>query len=103
MREGAKLPMVDPWPAAPYSVLVCHRQRAPYCQVWPVHFEQPLRPIPVPLAGANPDLTLSLQPMIEAAYACGRYYRSIDYTRPLRPPLSAAEQSWLTQRLLASP
>lgn len=102
VRGGSKLPMVDPWPASPYSVLVCRRQRAPYCQVWPVHFQQPLPPIPVPLAGSDPDVMLPLQPMIEAIYARGRYYRSIDYTRPLSPALTALEQSWLAQRLQAA-
>lgn len=102
VRGGSKLPMVDPWPAAPYSLLVCRRQRAPYCQVWPVHFQQPLPPVAVPLDGADPDVVLELQPMIDAIYARGRYHRSIDYARPLSPPLTADEQSWLAQRVQAT-
>jgi hypothetical protein len=39
--------------------------------------------------------------MIEAIYARGRYYRSIDYTKPLSPMLTSEEQTWLTERLRA--
>ena len=38
-------------------------------------------------------------PVIEAIYADSRYSRSIDYTKPLSPPLSDEEVAWLAQRL----
>ncbi len=37
--------------------------------------------------------------MIEAIYARSRYHRSIDYSRPLAPPLPAGEQAWLVDQL----
>lgn len=101
LRGGHKLPMLDPWPKAPYTLLVCRRSRAPYCKVWPAHYRRPLPPIPVPLSSPDPDLTLSLQPMVEAIYARARYARSIDYSKPLDPPLTAAEQNWLAEQLQA--
>jgi hypothetical protein len=45
------------------------------------------------------DLTLDLQPLIGAIYARSRYERDIDYHQPLTPPLAAAEQAWLEERL----
>lgn len=99
LRGGQKMPMLDPLPKAPYTLLVCRQSRAPYCKVWPAHFRRPLPPIPVPLASPDPDLSLSLQPMVEAVYVRARYGRSIDYARPLEPPFTAEEQSWLTERL----
>jgi hypothetical protein len=99
LRGGSRLPMLDPWPNCPYTLLVCRKSRAPYCKVWPAHFQRPLPPIPVPLASPDPDVTLSLQPMIEAIYARGRYSRSIDYSKVLTPPLTAEEQIWLTEQL----
>jgi hypothetical protein len=101
LRGGTKMPMLDPWPNAPYTLLLCRQSRAPYCKVWPAHFQRPLPPIPVPLANDDPDLTLALQPMIEAIYARGRYHRSIDYSRPLTPALTAEEQGWLAAQIRA--
>jgi uncharacterized protein DUF4058 len=39
--------------------------------------------------------------MIEAIYARSRYHRSIDYARPLAPPLSAEEAAWWEQQRTA--
>jgi hypothetical protein len=101
LRGGQKMPMLDPMPQAPYTLLVCRQRRAPYCKVWPAHYRRALPPIPVPLAGPDPDVTLSLQPMVEAVYARARYYRSIDYGKPLAPPLGDDEQKWLADQLRA--
>ncbi len=67
--------------------------------MWPAHFSEPLPTIPIPLAGTDPDLSLDLQPLVEAIYARSRYERDLDYRRPLAPPLSPAEQAWLDKRL----
>ena len=57
--------------------------------------------IQVPLAKPDPDVTLNLQPMIEGIYQRYRYERSIDYTKPLTPPLTPEEAAWLEQQLRA--
>jgi hypothetical protein len=99
LRGGQRLPMLDPWPASPYTLLVARRHKAPHCLVWPAHWQRPLPPIPVPLAKPDPDIPLHLQPMVEAIYARSRYHRSIDYSRPLTPPLGPDESAWLEQQL----
>jgi Protein of unknown function (DUF4058) len=38
-------------------------------------------------------------PMIAAIYQRSRYERSIDYTKPLTPPLSPDEAAWLQRQL----
>jgi len=43
-----------------------------------------------------------LQPMINAIYQRSRYERSIDYSKPLTPPLDAAATAWLEQQLKSS-
>lgn len=91
LRGGHKMPMLTPWPEAPYSLLVCRAERAPYCHVWPASFQQPLPPVPVPLLAPDPDLTLDLQPLIDDIYALGRFGEQLDYARALAPPLPAAE------------
>jgi hypothetical protein len=62
---------------------------------------RPLPTIPVPLVKPDPDLPLDLQPMIASIYERSRYHRSIDYSKPLNPPLAADESGWLQQQLRA--
>ena len=40
--------------------------------------------------------------MIDEIYQRFRYPRSIDYSKPLTPPLDAAETGWLKQRFHVS-
>jgi hypothetical protein len=99
LRGGRRMPMVEPWPRSPYYLLVGRESHVPYCRVWPAYFNQPLPEIPVPLAHPDPDLPLALQPMIEAVYERSRYGRRLEYTKPLKLPLSAEETAWLALRL----
>ena len=98
LRGGQRMPMLDAWPESPYTLLVA-RARADLCRVWPAHYRRPLPRIPVPLAKPDPDIPLDVQPMIDEIYDRFRYARSIDYRKPLNPPLDAAETGWLKQRL----
>ena len=99
LRGGERMPMLDPWPASPYTLMAAPAKKPYACLVWPGHFEKPLPPIRVPLAKPDPPLPLNLQPMVEAAYERSRYDQSIDYTRLLSPPLAPEETAWLEKRL----
>jgi hypothetical protein len=99
LRRGRRMPMVTPWPAGPYYLLVCRKKQAPRCSVWPGSFAAPLPPLPIPLAPPDPEIPLDLQPLVEAICARSRYERDIDYRRPLNPRLSPAEAAWLEERL----
>jgi hypothetical protein len=99
LRGGERMPMLDPWPDSPYTLLVSRAKLFRHCKVWPVHFQRPLPVIPVPLAKPDPDIPLNLQPMIDAIYQRSRYERSIDYTKPVTPPLGPEEAAWLEQQL----
>jgi hypothetical protein len=101
LRGGQRMPMLDPWPDSPYTILVARAKKHDLCQVWPVYFQVRSPSIPVPLAKPDPDIPLDLQPMIDAIYERSRYERSIDYRKPLTPPLDAGETAWLKQRLQA--
>jgi Protein of unknown function (DUF4058) len=98
LRGGHKPPMLDPWPDCPYTLLVCRQTNAPYCRVWPAHFQRRLPVIPVPLADPDPDLSLDLQPLLDGIYALGRYDERIDYARPLSPALPAADAAWVQRQ-----
>jgi hypothetical protein len=99
LRRGHRMPMLDPWPGSPYTLLVARDERAPYCRVWPAFFDRPLPPIPIPLSKPDPDIPLALQPLIERIYERARYDELIDYTRPLEPPLSPEQTAWLAEQL----
>jgi hypothetical protein len=100
LRGGERMPMLDPWPASPYTLLVAREERAPRCRVWPAFFDRPLPAIPIPLSRPDPDLTLELQPLLDAIYQSGGYRADVDYDQPLKPPLSAEQAAWLAQQLL---
>ena len=95
LRGGHKMPMLDPWPESPYTLLVCRRKRAPNCRVWLAHFRRPLPVIPVPLLAPDPDLSLDLNPLLADIYSLGRYDEEIDYTRSLTPSLSDEDAGWI--------
>ncbi len=62
---------------------------------------QRLSAIPIPLRPTDRDVLLDLQPLIDLLYENGRYSEDIDYSEPLRPPLSPDEAEWATQVLAA--
>ncbi len=101
VRQGSKMPMLNPWPDSPYTLLVSRAERAPKCRVWPAHFTKRLPPIPVPLFDPDPDLTLDLQPLIDEISAIARYDDLLDYNRKLTPPLPKEDASKLRALLKA--
>jgi hypothetical protein len=101
LRGGQRMPMLDPWPPSPYTLMVARARKPHACLVWEGHFRRPLPPIPVPLAKPDPDIPLNLQPLIETIYQRFRYARSIDYAAELTPPLSPEDAAWCRQQLRA--
>lgn len=103
LRGGTRMPMVDPWPDSPYTLLVS-RPRKPFtCNVWEAHYRQPLPPIPIPLAEPDPPVMIDLQPLIGTIYRLFRYGQSIKYEAPLTPGLSPEDEAWCRQLLQARP
>jgi hypothetical protein len=99
LRGGQRIPMLDDWPEDPFHILVSRPNPELVCQVWSVPLQQPLPRIHVPLAKPDPDLLLDLQPLITAIYQRSKYERSIDYTKPLVPPLAQEVAAWMKQLL----
>jgi hypothetical protein len=99
LRGGQRMPMLDPWPNSPYVLMVAKAKKAQLCQVWPSYFQRPLPTIPVSLSRPDPAIPLNLQPLIEGIYQRYRYERSIDYAKPLSPPLDDEQAAWLERQL----
>ena len=91
--------MIEPWPAAPYTLLVCRRTTAPSCRVWKAHYRTPLPSIPLPLIPPDPDGRLNLQPLVDEIYAHYRYEEDLDYGQALKPPLPRDDLAWLKKQL----
>jgi hypothetical protein len=99
LRGGQRMPMLDPWPDSPYVLMVARARQAQTCLVLEGSFQNPLPPIPVPLAKPDVDLSLNLQSLVDTIYRRFRYEQSINYARELTPPLAPEEATWWQQRL----
>jgi len=99
LRGGRRPLMRDPWPNSPYALLVGRANQNLRCQVWPAYFDRALTAISVPLTPPDADILLGLQPLIDKVYELSGYARTIDYRKPLEPPLTAKEKTWLEGRL----
>ncbi len=71
-----------------YRVTIRTAGRHRHGYLFPIHLIDPLPEIPVPLRPTDPLVKLKLQPLLERVYQNGRYGRTLDYRRPLDPPLN---------------
>lgn len=63
--------------------------------------DQPLKPMRIPLRPKDEDVVLHLQPLVATAYDRGRY-DTLDYRRPLDPPLAGVEAEYVQTMLKAA-
>ena len=87
--------------ASPYLVIVKRGYR-PWdeWEVTPLPLRERLPAVRLPLRETDPDVVLDLQPMVDRAYANGRY--PIDYRRDPDPPLAGDDAAWAHERLHAA-
>ncbi len=64
---------------------------------------QRLPAVPIPLRPTDRDVLLDLQSLIDQIYEKARYAEDIDYSEPLRPPLSPAEAEWAAKLIASQP
>jgi hypothetical protein len=98
LRGGQRMPMLDPWPDSPYTLLVSRANGLTLCKAWPAYAHVPLPVIPVPLLKPDPDIPLDLQPLIQSIYQRYRYHETIDYRKRLRPRLTPEESACLKRQ-----
>jgi hypothetical protein len=99
LRGGTRMPMLDPWPLSPYTLLVCRTLRAPTCRVTKAYSIRPLPMLRIPLSSPDSDLQVPLQPIVDEIYRRARYHRSIDYRKPHASLLAPEELAWLQEQL----
>jgi len=93
LRGGERLPTVEPLPPGDYYAFVC-RQRRYQAEVYAWTLRDRLPAIPIPLAGDDPDVTIHLEEVFTSTYDRAGYDYSLDYSRPIRPPLPKRDASW---------
>jgi hypothetical protein len=69
------------------------------CETYPIVLSSFLPTFRIPLRPPDPDVTLDLHSILIHAYDTGAYASVIDYTKPPRVPVCAAEQAWMTNLL----
>lgn len=86
-----------------YHVSVHRFDRPSDYFIYPIHLEQRLPAIKIPLLPGDPDVTLDLQLVFDQAYDAGPYSREVDYDGDaVVPPLRADQRKWAAARRKAS-
>lgn len=76
------------------------RAEAPSMAVWPVHLQDRLPTVPVPLQPPDDDVALDLQATLDSVYETAAYELSIDYqTSPPPPALGEDDTRWIADLL----
>jgi hypothetical protein len=86
---------------SPYRVTIRTSGSNRPAYLFPIHLTEPLPEIPVPLRPSDSPIKLQLQSLIERVYQNGRYGRTLDYRRPLDPPLDG-EDATQAQTILSA-
>jgi hypothetical protein len=95
LRGGERLPTVEPLSPADYYVFVARHRQRPKVEIYRWTVRDSLQAIPVPLAGEDPDVLLDLQAVFTTVYDRAGYDYSLNYRRPVEPPLSEADAAWV--------
>lgn len=93
LRGGQRHVMKTPWPNSPYYLMVMRSHEAPACRVWRAYATRPLHAIPIPLLPSDPDVQLSLQPLIDDIYLDSRYALDVRYNEATDLNLSEQERA----------
>ncbi len=91
LRRGARVPMQQELPPAPYFVLVSRAEDRPMTDVWPIALDERLPTITVPLFGGDADVRLDLQQAFDNVYDLRGFDLLMDYDQPPEVPFDAAE------------
>jgi len=99
LRRGERLPLEPPPPSAPYYAVLSRADRRPDAEVWPIHLQDPLPVIPVPLLSPDPDVSLDLGAVLRTVYDNAAYDLDVDYTADPFPPLEGEDAIWAAELL----
>ena len=104
LTRGGRRPMIGPPPRVDdpaYAVNVWRAERPRCTEFYRIGLRDPLPAFRVPLRPADADVTLELQPIVDAAHRKGAAHK-LDHARPLDPPLSPADTAWANELIAAA-
>jgi hypothetical protein len=79
---------------AEYRVTVRLASDRQTAYLYPAALRLPLPTILMPLRQGDAEVKMELQPLVEQVYTRGRYSETIDYRKPLEPPLNLEDAAW---------
>lgn len=102
LRQGLRVPMLDPLPEAPYFVFLSRARRRPVTDFWAILLSMRLPVVPIPLLEGDADVEIDLQAAFDALYDDLGFDLSVDYAEapevPLAPGSAAWTEAWLSER-----
>jgi hypothetical protein len=99
LRGGQPPPVLEGSLPGDYRALVARAERRPRAEAYVCSLRQPLPTVPIPLATSHPDVMLDLQTVFTSVYDRAGYDYSLDYRRPVVPPLGEADAAWVQEVL----
>lgn len=95
LRGGSRLPMRTRLPSGDYYAIICPRWRRPKASIHAWGLRDPMPSIAIPLKKEDGFVEVNLQQVADTVYQRADYDLTLDYSRPLFPPLDAADEEWL--------
>jgi hypothetical protein len=95
LRGGRRLPTVEPLPSADYFAFVCRVEQRPQAEVYHWSLRDRLPTIPIPLTAGCADVRIDLAAVFSQTYDHAGYDYILNYDRPVRPVLDAADAEWV--------
>lgn len=100
LRAGERWPFEVELPSAPYFIFLSRAANRSQVEIWPIHLQQELPIVPVPLRDDDPDVALDLGLALREIYDAAAYDIRVDYTAPPpRPKLSPEDEAYVNQLL----
>jgi hypothetical protein len=94
LRQGQRVPMQQPLPAAPYFIFLSRAEKRPLTEIWPISLREPLPVVPIPLLPDDQDVAIDVQQVFTTTYDLLGYDLALDYTQTPEIPLPQADSVW---------
>ena len=102
LRGGNRMPMRTRLPSGDYYAILCPRWRRPKASIHAWRLRDPMPAIAIPLKKEDGFVEVNLQQVANTVYERADYDLTLDYSRPLHPPLDPGDQDWIQSLALPS-
>ncbi len=99
LRNGKRVPMQEPLPAAANFIFLCRAEKRARTEVWPIRLDQVPPTVPVPLLPPDSDVLLDMQQAFTSVYDLCGFDLAVDYAEPPDVPLPPRWEPWAQSKL----